>query len=66
MPGVVETRHHEIFSTPKKSADYRRQTTLQRNLSSDEIAQAVLYLASNASSFMTGGVIDLNGGRFVR
>ena len=32
----------------------------------DEIAQAVLYLASDASSFMTGGVIDLNGGRFLR
>ncbi len=66
MPGVVETRHHEIFSTPEKMADYRRQTPLARNSTSDEIAQAVLYLASDASSFMTGGVIDLNGGRFLR
>jgi len=66
MPGVVETRHHEIFSTPEKMADYRRQTPLGRNSTSDEIAQAVLYLASDASSFMTGGVIDLNGGRFLR
>ena len=66
MPGVVETRHHEIFSTPEKMEDYRRQTPLGRNSSSDEIAQAVLFLASDASSFMTGGVIDLNGGRFLR
>jgi 3-oxoacyl-[acyl-carrier protein] reductase len=66
MPGVVETRHHELFSTPEKMADYRRQTPLGRNSTSDEIAQAVLYLASDASSFMTGGVIDLNGGRFLR
>ena len=66
MPGVVETRHHELFSTPEKMADYRRQTPLARNSTSDEIAQAVLYLASDASSFMTGGVIDLNGGRFLR
>lgn len=66
MPGVVETRHHEVFSTPEKMADYRRQTPLSRNSTSDEIAQAVLYLASDASSFMTGGVIDLNGGRFLR
>lgn len=66
MPGVVETRHHEVFSTPEKMEDYRRQTPLARNSSSEEIAQAVLFLASDASSFMTGGVIDLNGGRFLR
>ena len=66
MPGVVETRHHEIFTSPEKMADYRHQTPLARNSTSDEIAQAVLYLASDASSFMTGGVIDLNGGRFLR
>ena len=66
MPGVVETKHHEVFSTPEKMADYRRQTPLGRNSTADEIAQAVLYLASDASSFMTGGVIDLNGGRFLR
>lgn len=66
MPGVVETPHHEVFSTPEKMADYRRQTPLGRNSQADEIAQAVLYLASDASSFMTGGLIDLNGGRFLR
>jgi len=66
MPGVVETKHHEVFSTPEKMADYRRQTPLGRNSTADEIAQAVLYLASDASSFMTGGLIDLNGGRFLR
>ncbi|WP_397568624.1 SDR family NAD(P)-dependent oxidoreductase [Schlesneria sp. T3-172] len=66
MPGVVETRHHEIFTTPEKMEDYRRQTPLGRNSQSSEIAQAVLFLASDASSFMTGGVIDLNGGRFLR
>ena len=66
MPGVVETKHHEVFSAPEKMADYRRQTPLGRNSTADEIAQAVLYLASDASSFITGGLIDLNGGRFLR
>jgi 3-oxoacyl-[acyl-carrier protein] reductase len=66
MPGVVETKHHEVFSTPENMADYRRQTPLGRNSTADEIAQAVLFLASDASSFMTGGLIDLNGGRFLR
>ncbi len=66
MPGVVETRHHEIFTTAEKMDDYRRQTPLGRNSQADEIAQAVLYLASDASRFVTGSIIDLNGGRFLR
>ncbi len=66
MPGVVETPHHAAFSTPEKMEDYRRQTPLARNATSAEIAQTVLYLASDASSFMTGALLDLNGGRFLR
>jgi 3-oxoacyl-[acyl-carrier protein] reductase len=66
MPGVVETPHHEVFTTPEKMEDYRRQTPLARNSQADEIAQAVLYLASDASRFVTGALIDLNGGRFLR
>ena len=66
MPGVVETRHHEVFTTAEKMEDYRRQTPLARNSQADEIANAVLYLASDASRFVTGALIDLNGGRFLR
>ena len=66
MPGVVETRHHELFSTPERMDDYRRQTPLGRNAQAGEIASAVLFLASDASSFMTGALLDLNGGRFLR
>lgn len=66
MPGVVETPHHEAFSTPEKMDDYRRQTPLGRNAQAEEIARAVLFLASDASSFMTGALLDLNGGRFLR
>lgn len=66
MPGVVETPHHEVFTSAEKMEDYRRQTPLGRNSQAEEVAQAVLYLASDASSFMTGGLIDLNGGRFLR
>ena len=31
MPGVIETQHHEIFSTPAKMEDYKKQTPLARN-----------------------------------
>lgn len=66
MPGVVETRHHDVFTTAEKMEDYRRQTPLGRNSQAAEIAQTVLYLASDASKFVTGALIDLNGGRFLR
>jgi len=66
MPGVVETRHHELFSTPERMEDYRRQTPMGRNASAEEVAGAVVFLASDASSFMTGAVLDINGGRYLR
>ncbi len=65
MPGVIETRHHEQVSTPQKLAEYRQQTPLGRNGTAEEVAQAVLFLASDASSFLNGAVIDINGGRFL-
>jgi len=65
-PGGIETRHNEVFSTPEGMADYRKQTPLARNGTADEVAQAVLFLASDAAKFMTGGLIDINGGRFLR
>jgi 3-oxoacyl-[acyl-carrier protein] reductase len=66
MPGVIDTRHHEVFSSPEKMEDYRRQTPLQRNGTAQEVAQAVVFLASDASSFITGALLDINGGRFLR
>lgn len=66
MPGVIETRHHDRFSTPRQMEDYRKQTPLGRNGSAEEVAQAVLFLASDAAAFLTGALIDINGGRFLR
>jgi 3-oxoacyl-[acyl-carrier protein] reductase len=66
MPGVIATQHHQVFSTSAKMEDYQRQTPLARNGVADEVAQAVLFLASDASSFMTGAILDINGGRFLR
>jgi len=66
MPGVIETRHHEMFSTPAKMADYRKQTPLGRNGNADEVAGAVLFLVSDDASFINGALLDINGGRFLR
>lgn len=66
MPGVIATGHHETFSTPAKMEDYKKQTPLARNGTAEEVAEVVLFLASDASRFMTGAILDINGGRFMR
>ncbi|MEX0725970.1 MAG: SDR family NAD(P)-dependent oxidoreductase [Planctomycetaceae bacterium] len=66
MPGVIETRHHEQFSSAERMEQYRQETPLGRNGQADEVADAVLFLASDASRFVNGAVIDINGGRFLR
>jgi 3-oxoacyl-[acyl-carrier protein] reductase len=66
MPGVIETHHHEVFSTPARMEEYRRQTPLGRNGQADEVARAVLFLAGDAASFVNGALLDINGGRFLR
>jgi 3-oxoacyl-[acyl-carrier protein] reductase len=66
MPGVIETRHHEVFSTPERMEQYRRETPLGRNGRAEEVADAVVFLASDAARFMTGALLDISGGRFLR
>lgn len=67
MPGVIETRHHELGgTTPEQLENYRSATPLRRNGQADEVADAVLYLAGDGSSFVNGALLDISGGRFLR
>jgi 3-oxoacyl-[acyl-carrier protein] reductase len=66
MPGVIETPHHEVFSTPERMQQYRQETPLGRNGTAEEVAAAVRFLASDEARFMTGALLDINGGRFLR
>ncbi len=66
MPGVIETRHHEIYSTPERLEQYRRETPLGRNGAAEEVAATVCFLVSDAARFINGALIDINGGRFLR
>ncbi len=66
MPGVIETRHHEVYSTPERMEQYRKETPLARNGTAEEVAAAVLFLVSDAASFVNGAILDINGGRYLR
>ncbi|MFI5273443.1 MAG: SDR family NAD(P)-dependent oxidoreductase [Ktedonobacterales bacterium] len=62
-PGLVNTRFARVLTeTPQIRASVERATPLGRIAEPDEIAGAVLYLASPAASFTTGQVIVVDGG----
>jgi 3-oxoacyl-[acyl-carrier protein] reductase len=62
-PGlIVDTPFHDTF-TPEESRRKRiAETPLQRAGVPADVAGAVLYLVSDLASFVTGAVIDINGG----
>lgn len=62
-PGVVETPLTEpIKSHPDWYRAYADKSALKRWASSDELVGPVVYLASRASSFVTGSLLMVDGG----
>ena len=66
LPGLIETRFHERFSRPERRKAIAKQTPLGRNGTAEDVAKAVLFLASEAAGFITGEYIAVNGGLFMR
>ncbi|GAA1711399.1 SDR family NAD(P)-dependent oxidoreductase [Nonomuraea bangladeshensis] len=62
-PGVVETPlTRQIKDHPDWYAAYAAKSALGRWASAEEIAGAVVYLAGDAASFVTGSVLYVDGG----
>jgi len=67
VPGLIETRFHEQFSTPERKKQIAAKTPLGRNGTAEDVAKAILFLASNdAAAFITGAYIAVNGGLYMR
>jgi 3-oxoacyl-[acyl-carrier protein] reductase len=64
-PGVIDTRYHEQFSTPEMMKGYVAGIPLGRVGSPDDVASVICFLASNASSYLAGETIEINGGMFM-
>jgi len=66
-PGFVETPLTEgSFAVPGLVEDYVENTALGRAGQPEEIADAVVFLCSPKSSWLTGEVLDLNGGAHLK
>jgi 3-oxoacyl-[acyl-carrier protein] reductase len=66
LPGLIETRFHEQFSTPERKKKVAQQTPLGRNGTAEDVAKVILFLASDAAEFITGEYIAVNGGLYMR
>jgi 3-oxoacyl-[acyl-carrier protein] reductase len=62
-PGTTATDRVLAARTPEETARVAAAIPLGRLGQPAEIAEAILFLASDAASFVTGAVLDVNGGQ---
>ena len=62
-PGIIATEIHASGGTPDRAQQMAPLVPMQRAGSADEVAQAILWLMSDAASYTTGAVLDVTGGR---
>ena len=61
-PGVILTAIHDRINTPENLEALRLTTAVKRLGRPADCAGAVLFLASEAASYVTGSTIPVNGG----
>ena len=62
-PGIIETDIHASGGLPNRARDVAPQVPMQRAGSSEEVAQSIVWLLSDAASYTTGALLDVTGGR---
>jgi 3-oxoacyl-[acyl-carrier protein] reductase len=65
-PGVIDTPFHEVFSTPEMIQNFVKMIPLGRVGTSEECANVIAFLASDAASYVVGETIEVNGGQLMR
>lgn len=62
-PGLIDTEIHASGGKPERAAQLGAQTPLGRPGSADEVAEAIVWLLTDASSYVSGTLLDVSGGR---
>ena len=62
-PGLIATDIHASGGLPSRVLDLQHLVPMQRGGTADEVAQAIVWLLSNAASYTTMSLIDVSGGR---
>jgi len=62
-PGIIDTDIHASGGQPQRAHELAPQIPMQRPGTAEEVAQAILWLLGEQSSYSTGGIIEATGGR---
>ena len=63
-PGLINTTFHDKFTKPEGRAATVARTTVGREGEPRDVAQAILFLASDAAAYINGESIEINGGLY--
>jgi NAD(P)-dependent dehydrogenase (short-subunit alcohol dehydrogenase family) len=64
-PGLIDTDIQRDTGIPDRIGRYKPMVPMQRGGTAEEVAEAVLWLCSDQSSYCTGVLLDVSGGRGV-
>jgi short-subunit dehydrogenase len=63
-PGLIETEIHNVHGGISQMQELAKTAVpMGRHGGADEVAEAILWLASDSSSYVDGTVLDVSGGR---
>ncbi|MFO1349878.1 MAG: SDR family oxidoreductase [Gammaproteobacteria bacterium] len=63
IPGLIDTELHASAGDPDRLARLAPSIPLQRAGSAEEMAEVILFLLSDAASYITGTCVEATGGR---
>lgn len=61
-PGMIDTDFHNIHTKDEARRALEKAAPVRRQGTPDDVAELVCFLATDASGFITGANIDINGG----
>ena len=63
-PGMIATTFHDEHTAPAAREATAARTLVGRQGSAEDVANAVLFLASDASAYLSGESLEINGGLY--
>ena len=62
-PGLINTDIHAVSGDPDRAERLGKMAPLGRPGEASEVAEAIVWLLSDKSSYVTGAILDVSGGR---